>query len=88
MKDISFREKINGFISFSGNSNDNNSIKIEYLKLVKEFHPNITSNPDKETANEYMIMVNNPSYDGNKEETGYKIIEHLYKAYNKRIENK
>jgi hypothetical protein len=28
-----------------------------------------------------MIMLDNPSYGRNKEETGYRIIEHLYKAY-------
>ena len=147
MKDIGFREKINDFINFSRNTNDNNSIKSEYLKLVKEFHPDINSDLNKETANEYMIIVNyiyeqllhnknnfqyiredeydknkingkycftnefgvkeyisdkvlyiyklgrleyskanmimldNPSYGRNKEETGYIIIEHLYKAY-------
>ena len=144
---ISFKEKISNFISFSQNTNDNNSIKSEYLKLVKEFHPDINNELNEETANEYMIilnytyeqlinnrndlhnvrtdeyeknkingkycftnefgikeyisdkvlyvyklgrleyskanmiMLNNPSYGVNKEETGYIIIEHLYKAY-------
>ena len=148
MKDnISFKEKISDFINFSQNANDNNSIKSEYLKLVKEFHPDINNSLNEETANEYMIilnytyeqlisnkndfhnirtdeyeknkingkycftnefgikeyisdkvlyvyklgrleysnaymiMLNNPSYGGNKEESGYRIIEHLYKAY-------
>jgi len=148
MKDnISFKEKIKNFIGFSKSINDNNSIKSEYLKLVKEFHPDTNNNLNNETANEYMIiinytyeqlinnkndfqnirtdeyekdkingkycftnefgikeyisdkalyvyklgrleyskaymiMLNNPSYGVNKEETGYRIIEHLYKAY-------
>ena len=144
---INFKEKISNFIRFSQSVNDNNGIKSEYLKLVKEFHPDINKKLDKETANEYMIIINytyeqllnkknnfeviqndeyeknkingkycfinefglkefisdkilyiyklgrleyskaniimltNPSYNGNKERTGYKIIEHLYKAY-------
>jgi len=148
MKDsVNFKVKINAFICFSKNTNDNSAIKSEYLKLVKEFHPDINNYLGKETANEYMIiinyiyeqltynkasfqniqtdeyeknringkycftnefgikehisdkvlyvyklgrleyskaymiMLNNPSYGVNKEETGYKIIEHLYKAY-------
>ena len=145
--DISFKEKINYFIRFSQNVNDKNSVKSEYLKLVKEFHPDTNRELNKGTANEYMIIINytyeqlvnnkniiqlfqndeyeknkingkycfinefgikefisdkilyiyklgrleyskaymimhnNPSYNGNKEKTGYKIIEHLYKAY-------
>jgi hypothetical protein len=116
-------------------------------KLVKEFHPDTNNELDKETANEYMIIINytygqllhnknnfqqvktdeyeknivngkycftnefgikefisdkilyiyklgrleyskahiimldNPSFFGNKEKTGYEIIGHLYRAY-------
>jgi hypothetical protein len=53
-----FKEKINRFINFSRNTNDNSIIKSEYLKLVKEFHPDTNKNMDKETANEYMIIIN------------------------------
>jgi DnaJ-class molecular chaperone len=59
MKDDSnFREKISAFINFSQNTNDNNSIKSEYLKLVKEFHPDVNKELSKETACEYMIIIN------------------------------
>jgi curved DNA-binding protein CbpA len=55
---MDFKEKINNFISFSKSVNDNNSIKSEYLKLVKEFHPDTNKELKKETANEYMIIIN------------------------------
>jgi hypothetical protein len=142
-----FITKIDHFINTSKNVNDNSIIKLEYLKLVKEFHPDANKEINKETANEYMIIINyayeqlihnksgfqliqkdqyeknktngkycfvnefgiteyisdkilfifklgkleynraltimleNPSYSGNKEKTGYAIIGHLYKAY-------
>jgi hypothetical protein len=142
-----FKTKIDHFINTSKNVNDNSIIKLEYLKLVKEFHPDANKEISKETANEYMIIINyvyeqllhnkdnfhliqkdeyeknisngkycfvnefgiterisdkilfifklgkleyskavtimleNPSYSGNKEKTGYVIIGHLYKAY-------
>jgi hypothetical protein len=50
-----FFEKINLFIDISKNLN-NSDIKYEYLKLVKEFHPD--RNPDNKMANEYMIVIN------------------------------
>jgi hypothetical protein len=142
-----FKEKINHFINISQNMDDSSLIKREYLKLVKEFHPDTNRNINIEVANEYMIVINyvyeqlihnkkdiqlvqkdeyeknkingrycfmnefgvkeyisdkilyvyklgkleyakaltimlkNPSYNGNKEKTGYEIIGHLYKAY-------
>jgi hypothetical protein len=142
-----FKERINNFMNISQNTDDKNIMKLEYLKLVKEFHPDANKDINKETANEYMIiinylyeqllhnknnvqltkkeeyeknkvdgkycfvnefgvkeyisdkvlyvyklgkleynialaiMLNNPSYTGNKEKTGYEIIGHLYKAY-------
>jgi curved DNA-binding protein CbpA len=142
-----FKEKINHFINISKNTNDNSVIKIEYLKLVKTYHPDTNKDIDAGAANEYMIIINyvyeqlihnkgnfrlvqkeeydknkingkyifvnefgvkefisdkvlfiyklgkleynkamsimldNPSYSGNKEKTGYEIIGHLYKAY-------
>jgi curved DNA-binding protein CbpA len=145
-KDV-FKEKINVFIEYSQDTNDKNKIKLEYLKLVKEFHPDVNNEIKNELANEYMIIINyvfenlmngkkdinldksdeyekykingkycfinefgkkeyisdkilfvyklgkleyskayeimldNPSYTGNKEKTGYEIIGHLYKAY-------
>jgi hypothetical protein len=33
-------------------------IKSEYLKLVKEFHPDVNKDMENEVANEYMIIVN------------------------------
>ena len=56
--DSNFKEKISAFINFSQNTNDNNSIKSEYLKLVKEFHPDVNKELSKETASEYMIIIN------------------------------
>ena len=142
-----FKNRIINFINNSQNTTDNNCIKSEYLGLVKEFHPDINKNLDKETTHEYMIIINyvynqllynkktfkfidkneyekylingkycftnefgikeyisdkilfiyklgrleyskaymimhnNPSINGNKEKTGYEIIEHLYKAF-------
>jgi len=146
MNDNNFKEKIDQFIKLSQSVN-NNTIKSEYIKLVKEFHPDVNKNIENEIANEYMIIVNyvyenlihnkinlkllkeneydkyldnekyifinefgikeyisdkilfvyklgnleykiastimleNPTYTGNKEKTGYEIIGHLYKAY-------
>jgi len=147
MENNSFKEKLDNFIKFSQNTNDNSQIRNEYLKLVKEFHPDVNKNLNNELANEYMMIINyvyenllhnksnfklikddeyekykingkycfvneynikeyisdkilfiyklgmleygkanivmldNPSYNGKKEETGYQIIGHLYKAY-------
>jgi len=147
MEENNFKQKLDQFIKYSQNVNDNSLIKNEYLKLVKEFHPDINKNDSNELANEYMIIINyvyenlihnknnftlikedeyekykingkyifvneynikesisdkilfiyklgmleynkariimldNPSYNGNKEKTGYEIIGHLYKAY-------
>jgi hypothetical protein len=147
MEDSNFKEKIDQFIKYSQNVNDNNLIKNEYFKLVKEFHPDVNKNINNDLANEYMIIINyvyenlihnknnfkllkddeyekykingkycfineynikenisdkilfiyklgmleynkartimleNPTYNGNKEKTGYEIIGHLYKSY-------
>ena len=147
MENNNFKEKLDNFIKYSHNVDDNNLIRNEYLKLVKEFHPDVNNKTNKELANEYMIIINyvyenllhnknnfklikddeyekykingkycfvneynikeyisdkilfiyklgmleygkanivmldNPSYNGNKEKTGYQIIGHLYKAY-------
>jgi len=58
MENNDFNEKINQFINDSKNTNDNNVIKSEYLKLVKEFHPDVNKNIKNELANEYMIILN------------------------------
>jgi hypothetical protein len=147
MEDSNFKEKIDKFIKYSQNIDDNILIKNEYFKLVKEFHPDVNKNVNNDLANEYMIIINyvyenlihnknnfklikddeyekykingkycfinefnikenisdkilfiyklgmlefnkariimleNPTYNGNKEKTGYEIIGHLYKAY-------
>ena len=147
MEENNFKQKLDQFIKYSQNVNENSLIKNEYFKLVKEFHPDINKNDSNELANEYMIIINyvyenlihnknnftlikedeyekykingkyifvneynikenisdkiffiyklgmleynkariimldNPSYNGNKEKTGYEIIGHLYKAY-------
>ena len=53
-----FRKKISDFIGFSQSINDKNTIKHEYLKLVKEFHPDANKKLSKKTASEYMIIIN------------------------------
>jgi len=57
MGNDNFKKRLNQFINDSQN-NDNNFIKSEYLKLVKEFHPDINKNIKNELANEYMIIIN------------------------------
>jgi len=52
-----FKEKLNQFINQSQDTGNGN-IKSEYLKLVKEFHPDINKEIKNETANEYMIIIN------------------------------
>ncbi|MDR2246882.1 MAG: J domain-containing protein [Treponema sp.] len=53
-----FKEKINRFIAISQNAGDNNAIKSEYIKLVKEFHPDVNKRIENELANEYMVIIN------------------------------
>ena len=53
-----FKEKINNFMNISKKIEDNSLIKQEYLKLVKEFHPDSNKNINAEIANEYMIIIN------------------------------
>jgi hypothetical protein len=58
MEKDNFKEKINQYIKLSRISNDHNTIKSEYIKMVKEFHPDVNKNIDNVTANEYMIIIN------------------------------
>ena len=58
MEENNFKQKLDQFIKYSKNINDNSLIKNEYLKLVKEFHPDINKNDSNELANEYMIIIN------------------------------
>jgi len=58
MENNEFKEKINQFIEYSKNVIENNEIKTEYLKLVKEFHPDVNKELKNEIANEYMIIIN------------------------------
>lgn len=53
-----FKEKISAYIGFSQSNKDKNNIKSEYLKLVKEFHPDTNKELSKEIASEYMIIIN------------------------------
>jgi len=57
MDNNDFKEKLNKFINDSQN-NDNDFIKSEYLKMVKEFHPDVNKPIKNELANEYMILIN------------------------------
>jgi curved DNA-binding protein CbpA len=58
MKEDNFKEKINQLILLSRNANDPEITKSEYLKLVKEFHPDVNKKIDNVKANEYMIIIN------------------------------
>ena len=58
MQKDNFKDKISQFIILSKSTNDDNIIRSEYLKLVKEFHPDVNKNIDNVTANEYMIIIN------------------------------
>ena len=51
-------EKLKNFIEFSQKTGSQKEIKNEYLKLVKEFHPDINTDNDFSTANEIMIQLN------------------------------
>jgi curved DNA-binding protein CbpA len=53
-----FKQRINQFIHFSKNIDDNVKIKFEYIKLVKEFHPDVNKNIENKLANEYMVIIN------------------------------
>jgi curved DNA-binding protein CbpA len=53
-----FLRKINEFIIFSKN-NSPKELKSNYLRLVKEYHPDKNNKIDKEILNEYMIIINN-----------------------------
>jgi hypothetical protein len=57
-KDNKFSDKLKEFIKFSQNNVSNNEIKSEYLKLVKEYHPDTNKDMDFDLANEYMINLN------------------------------
>jgi hypothetical protein len=53
-----FSDKLKNFIKFSQDNVSNYDIKNEYLKLVKEFHPDTNKNMDFDLANDYMINLN------------------------------
>jgi len=53
-----FREKLDRFIKTSQCTDDNSIVKAEYIKLVKEFHPDANNEIKSEKANEYMIIIN------------------------------
>jgi curved DNA-binding protein CbpA len=53
-----FRKRINQFIHSSKNIEDAIKIKSEYIKLVKEFHPDVNKNIENKLANEYMVIIN------------------------------
>jgi curved DNA-binding protein CbpA len=40
------------------NAADTGAVKSEYLKLVKEFHPDVNKNIENKLANEYMVVIN------------------------------
>jgi hypothetical protein len=58
MENDMFFEKISGFITCAQNIDDVNTIKLQYLKLVREFHPDTNNVINKEILNEYMIIIN------------------------------
>jgi curved DNA-binding protein CbpA len=52
-----FKERINKFIVSAQNAGGA-EIKSEYIKLVKEFHPDVNRNTENSLANEYMVIIN------------------------------
>jgi curved DNA-binding protein CbpA len=56
--DGNFRARMVQFINDFHDSNDNAKIKSEYVKLVKEFHPDVNRDIDDKLANEYMVIIN------------------------------
>ncbi|MDR1149144.1 MAG: J domain-containing protein [Spirochaetaceae bacterium] len=78
-----FFDKLKCFIIFSQSNVSNNEIKNEYLKLVKEYHPDTNKNIDFNLANEYMInlnyvyehLINKKAFVNNKEDEYEKNIE-------------
>jgi curved DNA-binding protein CbpA len=55
--DEKFRNEITQFINDFQHA-DNAKIKSGYLKLVKEFHPDVNKDIENKLANEYMIIIN------------------------------
>jgi hypothetical protein len=53
-----FRDTITRFINDFKDSGDDAKIKSEYVKLVKEFHPDVNRNIENKLANEYMMTIN------------------------------
>ena len=53
-----FLNRMNNFIALSKYSNKKD-FKLNYLELVKEYHPDKNNKIDKNTLNEYMIIINN-----------------------------
>jgi curved DNA-binding protein CbpA len=53
-----FTDRIKKFIQLSQNNASTIEIKKEYLKLVKEFHPDANKNIETKLAHEYMITIN------------------------------
>jgi curved DNA-binding protein CbpA len=45
-------------MNISQNINDDAKTKSEYIKLVKEFHPDVNKKIENKLANEYMIIIN------------------------------
>jgi curved DNA-binding protein CbpA len=77
----SFSDKIKGLIRLSQKGLP---IKSEYLKLVKEFHPDVNKNIDAALSNEYMIKIN---YVYEHLINGKKINAYEKKEYEDAIEN-
>jgi curved DNA-binding protein CbpA len=53
-----FKEKIHQFINASRNTDDAAKIKSEYIKLIKEFHPDTNKSAENKLANEYTVILN------------------------------
>jgi curved DNA-binding protein CbpA len=53
-----FRDTITRFVNNFKDSGDEAKIKSEYVKLVKEFHPDVNRNIENKLANEYMMTIN------------------------------
>ena len=55
---LNFAADLKKLIEFSQSNASQSSLKNEYLKLVKIYHPDANKDIDSNTANEYMISLN------------------------------
>lgn len=55
---MSFKEDLQAFINILNTTNDETEAKKEYRKLVQLYHPDHAPEKDKNTYNEYILLIN------------------------------